>query len=175
MASHLPWLEGHPTSPPGAPALSEDLRHPHRPAQCTVHTGWRPCSTAASWSWVPASCFSLELPPGHPPRSPSCGRWKSPAGQQDAPPDSLGSRPGGGPGQTPSGGPAALEITASPPAPWQTQCVKAPSLHTPCSPPPPATALGLPEESPRGGGCAWLSPGVCRLVLPGATHAWPQA
>lgn len=129
--------------------------HPHRPAQCTVPTGWCPCSTAPSWSWVPASCFSLELPPGSPSQVTLLWKLEEPGWTAGCP-----SRLSGVPSRR---RPRAhtLRRASSPgdhglsPLPaWRTWHVRAPSLRTPCSPPPPAAALGLPGGSSRGGGCA---------------------
>lgn len=75
----------------------------------------------------------------------------------------------------PSGGPAALEITASPHGPLaDAVCEGSLTPHSLLTPAP-GHSLGAPRGKPIGWGCAWLSLGVSRLVLPGATHTWPQA
>ena len=175
-SSHLPGLEAHLTSPLGAPALSEALGTSPLPSPVHGARWMVPCSTAASWSGVPTSCFSLELPPRSPSQVTLLWTLEEP-GWMAGHPSRLSGVPSRRRPRTQAlrraSGPGDHSLSARPA--WQTRCVRAPSLRTPCSPPPPAAALGLPGGSPRGGGCAWLSPGTCRPVLPGATHARPQA
>lgn len=169
VASHLPGLEGHLTCPLGAPALSEALSTPPPPSP--VH--------GAHWMVPLLNCSQLELGsclllfPGAAPRVPLPGHPPVEAGRAWL--DSRMPLPT-------LWGPVQEEAQSTHPQegqqPWRSRPFPAPRLadvacegslapHSLLTPTP-GCSLGAPR-----GKLAWW--GVCRPVLPGATHAQPQA
>lgn len=176
VASHLPGLEGHLTSPLGAPALSEALGT--SPPPSPVH--------GAHWMVPLLNCCQLELGPHHllfPGAAPQVTLPGHP------PVDAGRARLDGRTALPTLWGPVQEEVQSTSPQegqrPWRSQplpssrladavCEGSLAPHSLLIPAP-GCSLGAPRGKPAWWGVCLAQPWDVQAVLPGATHARPQA